>query len=494
MVILPLKLIQESDQPLFGASIFNLAKLSRLDFPVMLGIAVSSPDIVLSTVLKHCQRLEKDTFEQSLTFIKNELASLSIPKELEDELGSKDGFLFKQKLIKSKQTLWLALLEEWINEIRSKLWREGFVKGLASELNPQVIFPHLVSKNFFGKIKLNFATAYFDDQFAEVIIKCPVKLEPKILKAIDSLVEDANKKLYIPQIYDFVIDKEKLLVVNLVPYTQTLHATKTEDIVLPKPEQKHLVKSAVKVVLNLSEGFTLEENVDGILIEAEKLTDFDRGVFKVVESSLSFPGKPVIFKLPDLLENGEVRGTLRLLNQGKLLDGACNIFLFARNKKGLQNLEIAIPFTRSVDEFLALRRELAAKTINRKGTLKFWLEMSTPENFINLEDYIETGFDGALINLDELQGFLGGYGFSEGEYYKKQIKTIEQFLYPYFKTIHKNKLPVLVMGNICTHPDILDFLIENGVWGVVANNALEAQTLPEHLSWVEKRVVTKRLA
>ena len=39
------------------------------------------------------------------------------------------------------------------------------------------------------------------------------------------------------------------------------------------------------------------------------------------------------------------------------------------------------------------------------------------------------------------------------------------------------------------HPDILNFLVEKGCWGIVANNIIEAENLPEHLCWVEKRAV-----
>ena len=99
------------------------------------------------------------------------------------------------------------------------------------------------------------------------------------------------------------------------------------------------------------------------------------------------------------------------------------------------------------------------------------------------------GLDGIILNLDELQKFLGGYSITEGEFYEKQTQTVIKFIQPLFKTLHKAEIPVLAMGSLCLHPDILDFLLEGGVWGIVANNHIEAENLPEHLNWAEKRMV-----
>ena len=121
------------------------------------------------------------------------------------------------------------------------------------------------------------------------------------------------------------------------------------------------------------------------------------------------------------------------------------------------------------------------------------MEFKVPENFINLERYLKVGFDGAILDLDFLQKSLGGYELEEGEFYKKQVQTLIKFLEPIFKIFHQHEIPVLAKGCLNLYPDILEFLIEKGVWGIVVNTALEAESAPDHLSWVEKRMVMKRL-
>lgn len=483
MTILPIEVISEIDQPIFGPNLLNLGKLKRNGFTIAAGLAVSPPEIILSTVLKHLQTHDKEIFEQKLTIIKQELVKIPLPEELEKQLGKHKSFFIAGKVVKNKKQLWLTLLGLWLGEIRSKIWHEGFTLDAASGLEAQAV-------SFVDKISAQISS-FYDPESEDVMIDCPQKLEPRILKEIDEIVMSANKKLFLPQIYKFIISSNKLYLVELIPYTQTLPVSKIPEVVIPQKQQ--IIKSAVKIFVNLSTGFSVEDTMDGVLIEGEKLADFEKIVFKLCDCALNFPTKPIIFKLPDICDSEKIRGTLRILNQKSLLDSACEILLFVRNKKHLYNIELAIPYIRSSSELLQIKKELAIRDITRKGILKFWLEMAVPENLLNLDDYLTLGIDGVVLNLDELQKFLGGYDFSEGEFYKKDVLAVIKFITPHFKILHQNKIPVLAKGSLCIHPDMLDFLVGAGVWGIVANTAIEAEGLPEHLNWAEKRMVMKRL-
>ena len=130
------------------------------------------------------------------------------------------------------------------------------------------------------------------------MIECLKKINPEILQKINKLVLEGNKKLLIPQIYQFLLIKNNLKLIKLSPFTQSIPLSNEKDITIPKPEQKKLIKSAVKLFLNLSSGYAVGENLDGILIEGENVLGFDEKVFKLAESALTFHDKPVIFKLP----------------------------------------------------------------------------------------------------------------------------------------------------------------------------------------------------
>lgn len=481
MNILPIKFIGESDQPIFGATLFNLAKLERLNFPVAPGIAVAAPEIILKTILEEFDSAGQEIFEQRLTVTKNKLAKISLPSELGLALGKEKSFWVGGQIYKREGQVWQGLLNIWYEEIKSKLWRLGFNENLTLNLTPQPIF--------FVENKFICASAYLDPNLNDVMIKA-VDLHPSVLKEIDGLVLSANKKLFLPQVYSFLVAKNKAQLIGVSPFTQTLATSPVSDIVLPKPRQKELVRSAVKVFFNLSRGFAVPGNLDGVLIEGEKSGDFESTVFKVAEAALSFPARPVIYRLPDILD-GDIDGTLRLIHQKSLLDQSAKAFLFVRNKKNLLNVEIGIPVTRTPDELMQIKQELSARGVTRKGALKFWLEMAVPENLLNLEDYLAVGIDGVIIDLDRLQKHLGGYGVEEGEFYKKQVAALVKFIQPAFKILHKAMVPILAKGELSIHPDVLDCLLESGVWGIVANTEIEAESLPEHLHWSEGRMIMK---
>lgn len=491
MNILPIKLLTEIDQPIFGAKFLNLAKLERDGFPVLKGIVVCPPEIILQTVFKHFQYATREVFEQRLTILKGQLSKIPISPELDKELGKGTSFFLEGELTKKNTLVWVKLLEKWTEEIKKKIWQEGFSNDLNLCLSPKAVF--------YIKGKPVAAKGYFDPHLDEVIIRSETKLEPRILKKIDELVLSANKRLFIPQVYEFLKEDEKVYLIGLSPYTQTLPVSKTADIVLPKKQQLSLGKYSIKMFLNLSSGFAVEPSVDGVLIKGERAGNlstqngFEETVFKLSEAALSFVDKPIIYQLPDVKEK-EVEGALRLIHDTKLLDKSSQAFLFARNKRNLLNLGLAVPLVRSADELLTIKRELAVRGITRKGALKLWMEVCVPENILNLEDYLTVGIDGVILNLDLLQQHIGGYKIKDGQYYQKNTGALAKFIKPLFKTLHKAKVPVLITGELTLHPDILELLIEEGVWGVVVNTLTEASSIPDHLSWMERRMIVKRFA
>lgn len=482
MTILPLKLISDSDKRLFGEDISNLARLARANFPVPDAICISPPQIVLNTILEHFNYAKQEIFEQSLVLVKNRLLKIPLPVELEKALGKKKHFFFDTQNVTGQKNLWQRLLTSWLDEIRSQILRLGFSDNLLSQLNSQVVF---ITKENKGCV----VQAFWEKELKEVLVETKgVKIHPQKLNSIDLLVIEANKRLFIPQVYQFWVT-DRVRVVSVKPYTEPVAATVSKrQIELPKQEIKAIVKSAMKVFLNLSEGLTIVKEADGVLIEGDLDFDYERLAFKLIESSLSFPHNSVIFKLPG--------DSFSLIHHSSLLNQVCELFLFARNKKGLFNIQLAIPKVISPYDLIELKKELAVRGIHRKGFLKFWLDLSVPENFINLDQYLSIGFDGALISFDSLSNYLKGIDPTDEilKSYHKSDTTVTRFTHEGLKKLSRLKIPVLVQGQLLLRPEVLEFLIEEGVWGVVANNLVEAETLPEELKFNEHRVVLKKAA
>lgn len=488
MDILPLKSVREDDALAIPSHLLNLAKLLNLGFPVPEGIIVTPPEVKLKTILLHHQIKDREIFEQRLTLIKKEICQIPLPEEL-------DSILIKRKV--DAKSIWHGLLEVWLNEIKSRIWREGFSSRLTSNLTAQLLF-------FLENIKAS-GEAFFDPLAKQVIVENKQgKLTLDEIENLQKLVQIGNSKLFISQEYHWVIvtagqnKKREIKIVKVMPFTQVKVDDKAEFAMPAAPPEAKVVKdlkSSVKVYLDLNSGFSINEEVDGIFLKAEKAGDFEETVYKLSESAITFPHSTVIYRLAD---NGfkfaGIRGTFQLLQQKNMLKQQIEAFLFCRNKRSLLNIQLGVPFTRTVYEFLELKKELMGFGVSRKGSLKLWLELSIPENILNLKKYTESGLDGVIFNLDELSGWLGGFNPYESENisYKAYNHTLIEFLRQALKLLHQENIPILAVGSLVNNDEVLEFLVENGVTGLIAG--LEtASFMHQHLRFIEKRIVKKKL-
>ncbi|MDO8577201.1 MAG: putative PEP-binding protein [Candidatus Daviesbacteria bacterium] len=506
--VLPIRVLTDQDVLIFGSLSVSLGKLSRLGFPVAPGIAVTPPHLKLKTTLEHFDFGSKEVFHQSLTLVKKEIKRISVPEILIREAGQHKCFLLHGEKIRGVKALWSALLDIWLDQIKERLWNRGFYPGITDNLDPKVVA--LV------KSAEAFAVSCEDSFQDDVMVNTKSgKMHPTDLKKIVELTTLANKKLFIPNEYEWVIDRGVKLV-GIKPYTsspavQDLSVTLSETKGIysslitqndrDKSRDDKKIKSAVKVFFDLSEGFTIEKDIDGIYIASEKIFDlnkphdsFENLVFRVVESAITFPDSPVFLKLADKSEGmGKVRGALRLLHQKNLMDPLLQTLDFARHKKGLNNVHIVIPFVRGVTELLQIKRELAIKKLMRKNSLQIWMEVAVPENIINMEDYLIAGIDGVVLNLDELIAHLNGFDPTEGELalYKNEVEGLIKFLEDGIRLLHKAKVPFITSGSLAFDSRILEFLVEKGVWGVVAAK-YEAHSAKDLLHQMERRVIFHR--
>ncbi|MBI2022843.1 hypothetical protein HYS97_03285 [Candidatus Daviesbacteria bacterium] len=482
MNVLPIKFISEEDVPLIGKNLFNLTKLHQAGIGKADGIIVLPPDIHLKNTLKHYQYKDREVFEASLHIIKKDIEKIPLSDELE-------SFLIKRKVDPKKA--WLKLLDTWLSEIRSRVWRGAIFMGITENLTAQPLF-------FTDTIRVS-GDAFYDPVIKHSIINGNTqKLDPEIIHDLEVLVQIANRKLFIPQVYHWVFDGN-IRIVKVVPFTQfpKNHIETVSKLVERKPNAD-VKKSTVKILLDLSEDFRTSKYSDGAIIHAEKILDYEMKLAKFAEIAADYNSRavsgfadkdsPVIYKLADISDNSSrIRGTLRLIHLEPILKKEAEVFLFARNKKGLLNTQVAIPYVRNIHEFLQIKRNLASFGVSRKGSLKIWLELSVPENFVNLDEYLTAGFDGAIVNLDELSTMLGGFSPNSEEsiYLKSGPESVLKFIEEGLRVLHKSKIPVVFTGQLSLNDEVMKFLILKGVWGLSVNPS-DFPHLLDHLPFIEE--------
>jgi len=481
MVVLPIKAVREEDGPTIGLSLLQLGNLHQAGFPVPDGIIVTPPELNLKTVLEHFNLKNGEVFDQHLTLVRSEIAKISPPEELVAD--------FTKRHLDSHK-LWQHLLEYWLMEVRSRIWREGFSPNLTKNLSSQPVF-------FMNKITAA-GRAYFDYERNFLMVELEYgTLTPAQNEQLEKLVKDGNKKLMLPQIYDWNIEKD-LKIVKISPFTA--HPVKETAFTPVSQPDKKTNKSTVKIFLNLTDNPRLDPDLDGVILSSEQLPDFDQKLLQLIESSENLPGGTVILKLFDKKDRfGKIRGTQYLIHEKKILqkDAEAMHFLknkqsFSASKKYLTNLSLAIPFVRSSQELKEIKQDLLALKVSRSSSMKFWLELAVPENLLNIEKYLEVGIDGILLNCDELASWVGGFDPDEPDsvYYKSEIEACGKLIEQTLPKIQKEKLPVIAMGALALHDDVLDLLVAKGIWGLCIDQANLAN-IHDRVRLIERRLLNK---
>ncbi len=126
----------------------------------------------------------------------------------------------------------------------------------------------------------------------------------------------------------------------------------------------------------------------------ESITDVGgmvtRDADRAVEIAQRFPHRPVLFFLEPF--NFEQLDSFR---EGK-------------RKVGIKNLHLILPPVRTVDGMRELKRYLSGEKIQRGANLKFFFQAVYPTNVILLDQFLQVGVDGVVLNEEEMSKSLLG--------------------------------------------------------------------------------------
>ncbi len=456
MQVLPIKLLREEDRLEFGIDLLNLAKLSRLGFPVAQGIVISPPKNEISKMISTLDFIQPQAFVAQGTF--EGVLKIAIPEEfykLASELKFKDI-----------ERLWIKVLERWNYQLKEYFHKQLKRKNI---LTPQSIF---VIEKIIASGKI-----YFDHTASDSVIDIHEgELSPSQLRKLDEIVVKANKKLRVPHVYHWVaIDTKEVLIIRVSPQTNVKESEglrPANKITSSLVFNTKLQKSNLKIFVENNLSYEVTEGLDGLVISSLSESNFEKSVHKLIEGAASFSEKPVFYFL---------KSTESDLVSPKDIE----VFLFSRNKKQLHNVIPIIEKVESVDQFLKIKRDLASFGITRKGSLKVYLQLITPENLINVNEYILAGLDGVIINLDRLSKHLHGKEQKDlaADVKLYQINTLIKMLIGPIRLLNQNRVTVIFSGNLAFEPDMLKFILEEGVFGVVVSLA-ESHSLHEYINFL----------
>ncbi|OGD09178.1 phosphoenolpyruvate synthase [Candidatus Amesbacteria bacterium RIFOXYB1_FULL_44_23] len=304
----------------------------------------------------------------------------------------------------------------------------------------------------------------------------------------------------------------------------------------PASEEKHY-KTATKVYVNLAETELANDiskhYVDGVgLLRAEfmiagigthpkkLIADGKEKVFieKLARDigifAKAFMPRPVIYRATDFktneyraLKGGDkyepeesnpmlgFRGAYRYIKSPEVFNLELEAIKIVRNKHGLKNLHLMIPFVSTVNEMLEVKKLVAASGLYRSAQFKLYMMCEIPANVILLDDFIDVGIDGISIGSNDLTMLILGIDRDNAEVapnFDERNPAVLWALEKIIKTCAKRGIACGICGQAPSeYPELVEKLVNWGITSISVNPDAIARTR-EIVHHCEENLITKK--
>lgn len=280
--------------------------------------------------------------------------------------------------------------------------------------------------------------------------------------------------------------------------------------------------TATKLYVNLAEpdlaAVIAQKNVDGVgllraefmiaqigvhpkkLIAAKKSDQFIDSLVKgLSQFCRAFSPRPVVYRATDFktneyahLQGGQAyepvepnpmlgfRGAYRYIVDEAVFALELAAIKTVRERFGYTNLYLMLPFVHTVDEFIKVKRIIAAHGLSRSSNFKLWLMVEIPSNVVLLEEFIKAGVDGVSIGSNDLTMLMLGVDRDNSEVAPAYDELNPAVLWALEKTIttcHKYRVTSSICGQAPSlHPELTEKLINWGITSVSVTPDMIDQT------------------
>jgi len=147
----------------------------------------------------------------------------------------------------------------------------------------------------------------------------------------------------------------------------------------------------------------------------------------IAQMASAFAPRPVVYRATDFktneyahLKGGEnfeqeeanpmigFRGASRYIKQPEEFALELEAIKYVREKKGLTNVWLMIPFVRTTDELIAIKNLIAKSGLKQSNDFKLWIMAEVPSTAILIDEFCKLGIDGVSIGSNDLTQLILG--------------------------------------------------------------------------------------
>ncbi|HSX58226.1 MAG TPA: hypothetical protein VLE47_03095 [Candidatus Saccharimonadales bacterium] len=213
--------------------------------------------------------------------------------------------------------------------------------------------------------------------------------------------------------------------------------------------------------------------------KSSSLADISDFLMKIASEN---PEKPVIYQLFSIAEPGEVNLDF-LKEEAEMIENL-------RNKKYLKNLWVSAPHLSSLALFEEVKKVLKDAGLTRGPSFKLLLGINLVATATKIEDYIEAGIDGVVVDYYDLASFVYGKEFTQSDFAKQDSEATLPLVGNVIKEARLNNLFSAVSNLPLENHKLVEKIISLGVKAVVCPVPFLAQANIE-LSSAEANLLKK---
>lgn len=188
------------------------------------------------------------------------------------------------------------------------------------------------------------------------------------------------------------------------------------------------------------------------------------------------------------------RGAFRYIADPAVFQLELSAIKHVRNKFGLKNLWLMVPFIHTPAELLEIKKIVAAEGLLRSASFKLWMMCEIPSNVILLDKFIDIGIDGVSIGSNDLTMLILGVDRDNSEVssvFDERNEAVMWALEHVIKTCHNRKITTSICGQAPSdYPELVEKLVAWGITSISVNKDVIPQ-VRESIYMAEEKLIAK---
>ena len=165
--------------------------------------------------------------------------------------------------------------------------------------------------------------------------------------------------------------------------------------------------------------------------------------------------------------------------------------------EGHHNLNLILPFVRSVNEFEYCYRRIANLGLTASANFQVWMMAEVPSVIYLLPEYIRAGVGGIAIGTNDLTQLFLGVDREQNQFSDRGLNAnhtaMRQAFEQLIQTAHEHNVECCICGQApVEYPDLIDQLIQWGIDAISVEPATVAQAYQE-IARAEKRLLLREI-